>query len=110
MRLGRLGRLVLGDIEDVQGTAGGGLDGRGLTGVVGDVVAIDDVVVPVALAGLEVALEAEGTLPRAGLGGSLVLGKGDLANVVVPGSKQVNGLDAGRNAKRERQLNSGHYE
>lgn len=67
-----------------------------------DVVSIDDVVVPVSLASLEVTLESEGALPRAGLAGRLVLGKGDLAGVVVPRTKQMDGLDAGRNAKRER--------
>jgi len=101
-RLGRLGRLVGGDIQDVQLAASGGLDGGLLAGVVRDVVAVDDVVVPVALAGLERgALEAEGTLPRAGLGGRLVLGKRELTDIVVPGAEKVDGLDAGREAKRE---------
>jgi hypothetical protein len=72
---------------------------------VGAVVAIDDVVVPVALAGLEGGDgEAEGALPRAGLGRGLVLGERELAVVVVPGAEKVDGLDAGRNAERERQL------
>lgn len=64
-RAGR-GRLVGigGNVEDVQLTAGGGLEGRADTGVVGDVVAVDDVVVPVSLTGLENgALELEGALP-----------------------------------------------
>jgi len=61
---GGLGGGLLGNIKDVQNTAGGGLSGGGLGGVVGDVVPIDDVVVPVSLAGLESsALESECTLP-----------------------------------------------
>ena len=60
------------DIEDVQLTAGGGLDGGIDAGVVGDVVAIDDVVVPVSLALLECrALKAERSFPSTSLGGVL---------------------------------------
>lgn len=68
----------------------------------GNVVAVDDVVVPVSLASLEGGvLELEGTLPcGAGLG-VLVLGKGELADVVVPRAEKVDGLDARRDAKRE---------
>jgi len=52
---------------------------------VGNVVAIDDVVVPVSLASLESgALESECALPRAGLGGSIVLSEGKLTSVVIP--------------------------
>lgn len=104
-RLGGLGRGlggVGGDIEDVQLTAGGGLDGGLNAGVVGDVVAIDDVVVPVALAGFESrGLEAESSLPGAGLGRRLVLGEGKLALVPVPGAEKMNGLDTGGDAERE---------
>jgi len=65
------------------------------------VVPIDDVVVPVALAGLEGRLlEAEGTLPGA-LGGALVLGERELAAVVVPGAEKVDGLDTGGDAEGE---------
>lgn len=65
-------------------------------------VAVDDVVVPVSLAGLErAALEAEGALPGAGLGGGLVLGQRQLAGVVVPRSEEMDGLDAGGGAKCE---------
>lgn len=107
--LGR--RLGLGDVENVELAAGGGLDGGDLTGVVRDVVPIDDVVVPVALAGLEGgAREAESALPRARLGGGLVLGQGELPNVVVPGTEKVDGLDARRDAERERHLNSRHVD
>jgi hypothetical protein len=106
---GRLARLG-GDIEDVQLTAGGGLDGGVDAGVVGNVVAIDDEVVPVSLASLERrVLEAKGTLPRAGLGRGLVLGEGELANVVVPRAQEVDGLDTGGEADGERLLNSRHY-
>jgi len=52
---------------------------------VGNVVSIDDVVIPVSLSRLECgALESECTLPRTGLGGSLVLSKRKLTGVVVP--------------------------
>lgn len=81
---GRRGGLGLGNVEDVQLTASGGLLGRSLTGVVRDVVTIDDVVVPVSLAGLEGgAGEAEGALPGT-LGRALVLGERELTDVVVP--------------------------
>ena len=57
-------RLAPRNIEDVQSSAGGLLYGGLLAGVVRDVVPIDDVVVPVPLAGLEGAvLELEGALP-----------------------------------------------
>jgi len=105
---GGLGRP--GDVEDVQGPASGGLDGGVLTGVVGDVVAIDNVVVPVSLASLDCGvLEPESSLPGAGLGGRLVLGKGELAGVVVPRTEKVDGLDTRRDTERERKLNSRHY-
>jgi len=79
------GRLAGWDIEDVQGTAGGWLGGGGHSGVVGDVVSVDDVVVPVSLTSLESStLELEGALPGAGLGGSLILSKGKLSRVVIP--------------------------
>jgi hypothetical protein len=52
---------------------------------VGDVVSINDVVVPVSLSRLESGtLESECSLPRTRLGGSLILGKGKLTSVVVP--------------------------
>jgi hypothetical protein len=74
-------------------------------------VAIDDVVVPVSLARLEGRiLEAKGTLPGTGLGGSLVLGERELTNVVVPRAEKMNGLDAGRDAERERELMRRHFD
>jgi hypothetical protein len=52
---------------------------------VGDVVTIDDVVVPVSLSSLEGGtLESECSLPRTRLGGSLIFSKGKLTGVVVP--------------------------
>lgn len=78
------------DVQDVELAAGGGLDDGVAGGVVGDVVAVDDIVVPVALALLQgLALEAEGALPATGLVG--ILGKRELAVVVVPGAEQVDG-------------------
>jgi len=92
---GRLVRRLAGDIKDVQRSASGGLDGGGDTGVVGNVVTIDDVVVPVSLASLESGiLESKGTLPGAGLGGRLVLGERELTDVVVPRAEKMHGLDA----------------
>lgn len=77
----------------------------------GDVVAIDDVVVPVSLTGLEGrVLEAEGALPRSGLGGSLVLGERKLAVIAVPGAEKMNGLDTGGDAEREGELSGGHFD
>jgi len=71
------------DIEDVQHAAGGGLLGGGLGGVVGDVVPIDDVVVPVSLSLLKSGwLESEGSLEATG--GLLVSGERELTVVVVP--------------------------
>lgn len=100
-------RLASGDVEGVELAASGGL-GDGLAGrVVGDVVAVNDVVVPVALALLDSrALEAESALPASRLG--RVLGQRELAVVVVPGAEQVDGLDVGRSAEGEVELNGGH--
>ena len=113
LAVGRLGNDGTGlwgwDVEGVELAAGGGL-GDGLAGwVVGDVVAVDDVVVPVALALLEGGtLEAEGTLPATSLG--CVLGKGKLAVVVVPGAEEMDGLAVGGCAEVEVKLNSCHFE
>lgn len=66
--------------EDVQNTFSGRLLGGGLAGVVGDIVPINDVV-PVSLTSLEgIVSEFECSLPHA----SLVVGKRELGNVVVP--------------------------
>ena len=60
---GGLGGLRLGDVEDVELALGGGLDDRLAGRVVGDVVAVEDVVVPVALAGLESLAREAGKRP-----------------------------------------------
>ena len=75
------------DVEDVELAAGGGFGGEFLGGVVAHVVAVDDVVVPVARAELEGvrALEAEGAFPGARLGVTVVQhGERELVLVVVP--------------------------
>jgi len=102
------GWLAGGDVKGVELAASGGL-GDGVAGwVVRDVVAVDDVVVPVALALLEgLSLEAEGALPTTRLGG--VLGERELPVVVVPRSEKVDGLAVGRSAEREVELDSGHF-
>jgi len=70
------------DVKDVEFTARGGFGGEVVCGVMADVIAVDDVVVPVSLAELEHGtLEAEGAFPAAGFG---VFGEGELAGVVVP--------------------------
>lgn len=103
---GRLGSSR--DVEDVELAASGGLD-DGLAGrVVGDVVAVDDVVVPVALALLQgLSLEAKGALPATGL--VSILGERKLAVVVVPRTKEVDGLAVSRSAEGEVELDSRHY-
>jgi len=100
---GRLG----GNVDDVELAAGGGLGGVVLGGVVGDVVAVNDVVVPVALALLEgLALELEASGPSSDLLG--VLGKGKLSGVVVPRAEKVDGLAVVGSAESEVKLDSGH--
>jgi len=103
------GGLARGDVEDVELAASGGLDDGVAGGIVRDVVAIDDVVVPVALALLQgLALEAESTLPATSFGG--ILGERELAVVVVPGSEKVHRLAVGRSAESEVELDGGHYD
>jgi hypothetical protein len=97
------------DVDDVELAASGGLGGVVLGRVVGDVVAVNDVVVPVALALLEggtVELEAAG--PASGL--LEVLGERELALVAVPGTEKVDGLAVGGSAESEVKLDSGHCE
>jgi hypothetical protein len=107
--LGRRLGLVGGNIEDVQNATSGWLGGRVFTWVVGDMVAIDNVVVPVSLTSLEHrALELECSLPCAGLGGVLVLSKRKLASVIVPRTEKMYGLNTGGCAQRERKLNGCH--
>lgn len=105
---GGVGSLAIGDIKDVELSLRGGLSDGLARGIMRDVVSVDDVVVPVALALLQcLALKPEGTFPASGLGS--VLGQGKLAIVVVPGAEQVDGLDVGRSAKGEVKLDGGHY-
>jgi len=102
--------LFAWDIKDVQDAASGGLGGGVLSRVVRHMVAVNDVVVPVSLAGFESrSLESECTLPRTGLGGSLVLGERKLPGVVVPGTEKMNGLAAGGGAQSKRELDGGHF-
>jgi len=106
----RLVRFLRRHVEDIQLAAGGGLSGGGDTGVVGDMITIDDVVIPVSLASLESrVLEAERSFPGTRLGRRLVLGEWELTNVIVPRAEKVHSLDARRDAKRERKLNSRHF-
>lgn len=72
-----------------------------------DVVAVDDVVVPVSLALLQSsALELEAADPSTGLLG--VLGERELSGVVVPRAEQVDGLAVVGSAESEVKLDSGH--
>lgn len=100
---GGLGGLAIGDIEDVQLSAGGGLSDGVVGWIVRNVVSVNDVVVPVSLTLLQsLALEAEVALPATRLG--CVLGKWELAIVVVPRAEQVDGLDVGGGAEGEVKL------
>ena len=100
-------RARLGHVEDVELAACGRLLCRGLGGVVRDVVAVHDVVVPVALAGGQSrGLEAEVALPGAGFGG--IFAERELARVVVPGAEEVDCLDVGGGAEGEGELDGGH--
>lgn len=66
-------------------------------------------VVPVAATKLQHrGLEAELANPRARLGA--IARKGNLASVVVPGADKVHGLDVGRGAEVELELNGGHVD
>jgi hypothetical protein len=74
-----------------------------------DVVAIDNVVIPVSLTMFERrALESESAFPAATLIWILVEGKS--AIVVVPRANQVNGLAVGRGSQRKVKLNGCHVE
>lgn len=100
----------MGHIENVQHPPSGRFRGRGLSRIVGDMVTINDVVVPISLTGLESgALEAKGAFPRTRLGGCLILGQWELTGVVIPGAKEMNGLDARRRSQREGELHGCHY-
>lgn len=67
-----------------------------------DMVSVDDVVIPIPLTRLKSgALKSESTFPATRFGRSLVLSKRKLTSIVIPATKQVNGLNTGRNAKRK---------
>ena len=106
---GSLGALGGWDVEGIELTTSGWLS-DGLAGwVMRDVVAVDDVVVPVALALLEGgALEAESALPSTGLGS--ILRKRKLTIVVVPRAEKVDSLAVGGGAEGEVQLDRCHFE
>lgn len=101
--------VTSGNIENIELAASGGLDGEVNSGIVGDVVAIHDVVVPVATTKLQDrGLEAEFASPCARLGG--VLGQGKFARVAIPGTDEMHGFDASGSANRKVKLNGGHFE
>jgi len=95
------------DVEDVELAAGGGLSGVVLGGVVRDVVAVDDVVVPVPLSLSQgSALEFEASQPPTALLG--VFGERKLSRVVVPRAEKVDRLAVAGGAEREVELDSCH--
>ena len=102
-------RGAVGDVKNVQVSTGGRFRGGLLAGVVRSMVSINDVVVPIALAGLKGrVLELEGALPGTRLGRGLVLGERELADVVVPGAEEMNCLDGGGNAEGKGELLGRH--
>jgi len=73
-----------------------------------DMVAIDDIVVPIALSLLQSGiLESKCAFPGARLG--RVLGEWELTTIVVPRSQQVDRLAIGGSAEREIELDSRHF-
>jgi len=105
-----LGGGLLGgwDINDVKLAASGWLDGELLGRIMGDRVSVHLVVVPVALASLELlGGEAECALPGTLLGG--VLGKRELTLVTVPGTDEVDGLDGGGSAEGKAEGDGRHF-
>ena len=101
--------LGLWNVEGVQFAASGWLSDGLASRVVGDVVAIDDVVVPVSLALLQCrALESECPLPPAGLAG--ILGERKLPVVVVPRSEEMYCLAVCRSSEGEVQLDGCHFD
>lgn len=105
----RFGRHRRGDVEDVELPARRGLNRGVFRGVMGDVVAIDDVVVPIPMARHQRrSLELESAPPTPLLPG--VFRQWKHALVVVPGAQQVNGLHVRGRAKREIHLDRRHRE
>lgn len=73
------------------------------------VVAVDDVVIPVTASSLKHrTLKLERSLPRTTLARVLVLGERELACVVIPRAKKMDGLDGGGSAEIKAELNGGH--
>jgi len=106
-RWSRSGRAGLWHIENVERSASCWFLSEGLGGVMRDVVAVHDVIVPVALAWSECStLEAESSLPSSSLG--CIFGQGKLTGVVVPGPEKVDCLDICGGSKRETELDSCH--
>jgi hypothetical protein len=104
---GGLGLLGSWDIDDVELAAGGWLDGELDGGVVRDGVSVHLVVVPVALASLELlGGEAESALPGTLLG---VLGEWELTLVAVPGADEVDGLDGRAGAESKAEGDGRHF-
>lgn len=96
------------NVKDVEFAAGCGFGRVVFGGVVRDMVAVDDVVVPVALALFEgPVLEFEAAEPAAGFLG--VFGERELAGVVVPGAEEVHGFAVGACAEGEVELDCGHF-
>lgn len=137
MRRVRAAAGSAGNIQDVELAASGGLDSVFRSWVMGDMVAVHDVlvrkskygihayyrqqrddvsvfcfctyVVPVSLSQLErIPLETESSLPRARFGGS-ILRERELPGVVIPRAEEMDGLDIGRGADGEAKLNGGHF-
>jgi len=99
---------LAGDVEDVEFAAGRGLCGVVFGGIMRDVVAVDDVVVPVALALFQCAvLKLEAAEPSSAL--LWVLGERELAGVVVPGAEEMHGFAVGACAEREVELDCCHF-
>jgi len=106
------GRLLdvgrCGNIEDVELAASGRLNGGVPGRIMGDMVAIDDIVVPISMARHKCrSLEPEGAFPTALL--SRVFRKRKLALVIIPRAQQMNGLYVRGRAKSEIHLNRGRH-
>jgi hypothetical protein len=104
--LGRRRLLLFGswNIEDVEFSASGWLDGEILGRIVRNSIAVKHVVEPVSLAGLHNrGGEAESTLPLRSFAGEW-----KLTTVRVPGTDEVDLLDIRSSAEREGKFSSGH--
>lgn len=105
-RGGRLGVVRRWDVKNIELTASRGLYGGIFGRIMGDMVAIDDIVVPISMAGHKGrSLELECSFPTSLL---RTFGERELALVVVPRAKQVNCLYVRGRAKSEIHLNRRH--